>query len=517
MRALPVPVVLTSMVLTGWLTGAAAQDTGSVAPPGLVSAAVEQGGVAGSTRPGVIPQPTENSPGLVWGITLGELYTDNLKLAASGKPKETSWITVIQPFVKSAWSTPRFSGMLDYTLNGYVYAGQSNDNQLAQKLDARGTFAILPQHFFIDGTARYGRAIINNESPAGSGTFFLDNNQANVAMATLSPYWVQDLGEVGTMILRYTRGRVIYNRRGIPEENSSSLVGVSNVTSDAVQLRLVSPEYETWGWNAEYSEQHLSPDSGQSISFAIAQAGVSRQIGPEVRLQADVGKENRYLPDGTSKYLGASFWDVGVQWSNTLNSFKLLVGHRFYGRSGQFDWTHTGALLTTVVSYEERPTDLNQRLLGENPGSGAPPPIGFPRIPSLADRRVYLMKRASASAYYEMPKGRLSLRLYDESRKFFLLGGGREKVANADVAWRYDMGPFTTLTPTVGWQRYQFLDGQIRYMHYLQMALVHQFNPDNFASLRLRNDSSNVYSVSPGSHGFRVNVIYLQWTHLFKD
>jgi hypothetical protein len=79
------------------------------------------------------------------------------------------------------------------------------------------------------------------------------------------------------------------------------------------------------------------------------------------------------------------------------------------------------------------------------------------------------------------------------------------------------MGALTTLTPTVAWQRYQFQDGQIRYNRYAQLALVHQWNPKNFASLRLRHGSSNVSSVipEPGVYGYGVNVIFLQWTHLF--
>jgi hypothetical protein len=46
---------------------------------------------------------------------------------------------------------------------------------------------------------------------------------------------------------------------------------------------------------------------------------------------------------------------------------------------------------------------------------------------------------------------------------------------------------------------------------------VHQLNPKNFASLRLRHDSSSVNSVLPdsGAHGYGVNVIFLQLTHLF--
>ena len=515
MRALSVPVVLSSVVLTGWLGGAAAQDTNTRISPGSTQSALEQA-CEQNQQPmvGVIPQPNPYCPGWVTGITLGELYTDNLKLAGPGQPKETGWISVIQPFVKAAYSAPRFSGVLDYTLTGYLYAGQASDNQLTQNLDAKGTAVAVPQHFFVDGTALYGQQLVSNQLPAGSGTFFLNGNLANVGMASISPYWVQDLGRVGTATLRYTRGRVVYNRHGISGTNQNLLAGIPDVTSDSVQFSLVSPNYGTWGWNVGYTQQHLQPDTGQSLEFARAQAGVSYQLNVDTRLLADAGKENRYLPDGTFNHLGAGFWDAGFEWAGTRDSFKLLVGHRFYGRSAQLAWTHQAALLTTTVSYEEQPTDLNQQLLGQNPGQIIVTPGGNVFVPSLRNRQIYLMKRAGASATYQMPRGKLTLNLYDESRRYFALDNAREKVANADLSWLFDLGPFTTFTPMLGWQRYLFIDGQVNYTRYLQLALVHQFNPGNFASLRLRNDSRDAYSAVPGAHGYRVNVIYLQWTHL---
>jgi hypothetical protein len=161
----------------------------------------------------------------------------------------------------------------------------------------------------------------------------------------------------------------------------------------------------------------------------------------------------------------------------------------------------------------ERPTDLNQQLLGQ--GADAIPSLGFPLIPSLREQRVYLMKRASASAAYEMPKGILRVTLYDERRTYFLLGSAQERVANAEVAWLFNIGPFTTLTPTYGWQRYQHQDGQTNYNQFAHLAVVHQPNPKNFASLRLRRDSRNVSIGSAGARGYRANVIFLQFTHLF--
>lgn len=531
MRRPSARVALSMIVLTGWMTAAGAQDVGTQSPfPGPTQD--DTTNAMTQDQPlGIVPQPTPESPGVVTGVTLGELYTDNLRLAGPGKNKQSSWITEIQPFVKAATGGPRFSGMVDYSITGYLYTGGAHTHQVAQDLTAQGVLTVLPDHFFVAGKATYGRAVINNAMPSGAGTFFLDNNRANVATASLSPYWIQQFGNVGTATVRYTHARVMYNTRGIPGENRNTpvgpvnldhpgesrtvLAGISNVNSDAVQASFASPEGRRFGWNLAYSEQRLDYGFGPTSRFAIAQGGVYWQFNVNTRLLADGGKENKYLPDGTIETLAAPFWDAGFQWSSTRDSVKVLVGHRFFGRSGEFSWSHNAALLTTTVSYTEQPTDLNQQLLGQNPGGVALPPIYAGQIPSLAERRVYLMKRAMASASYEMPNGRLRLTLYDESRRYITLDNAREKVANADLSWLFEIGPYTTLTPTWGWQRYRFRSGQVNYNRFAQLALVHQINPKNFGSLRYRNDSRNAYFGTPGTHGYRVNVLFAEWTHLF--
>jgi uncharacterized protein (PEP-CTERM system associated) len=510
-------LALASAIFATCCIPASAQEIPPMGPTTPIDAnGTQVGDGDGELRIGTVRQPTTADPGWVVGFNLGELYTDNLKLAASGQPKQTSWITQIQPFIKSAYSSPRFSGVLDYELTGYAYAGQSGYNQLTQSLNAQGTLAILPQHLYIDGTAMYGSEVINNQLPSGSGTFFLTNNRANAARATLSPYWVQDLGDVGTAMLRYSYGRVMYNTHGIAAQQGNALSGIPDVTSNAVQLTFQSPQDRTWGWNLAYSDQRIDRDFGGSIEYALAKLGAFLQISTNTRLVADAGKESNFLPDGTVDKLGASFWDAGFAWSNGRDSLKATIGHRFYGRSYEFSWSRNAALLSTAVSYSEQPTDINQQLLGQNPGQIITTPIGIPGVPSLRQQQVYLMKRGTASASYEMPRGRLRATLYDERRIYFLSGNGQEKVANANVDWLFDIGALTTLTPTLGWQRYQFQDGLIRYNRYEQLALVHQWNPKNFASLRLRHDSSSVNSVVPesGVRGYGANVIFLQWTHL---
>lgn len=520
MRTPSRPVFLSSMILASLLIQAHAQDVQTGKQAGKKKPATSEQTQDTTDRrrfPGRILEPTLDDPGLVLGVKLGEMYTDNLRLGGEGQTKESSFITTVNPFVMVAYDGPRLSGVLDYSLTGYLYEGNETGHQFAQDLNARGQLMLIPRHFFLDGTATYSRAVINHRLPTGGGAAFLDNNRANVGTASLSPYWVQELGRVGTMTLRYTHGRVFYNRNGIRGAHGNRLAGISDITSDGASFSIISPREQTWGWQLLYQEQRLKPDHGDDLKFATARLGVSRRFGIHLRLLAHVGRENRYLPDGSVDKLGGKFWNVGFNWSDPRNTVELLGGHRFFGRSIQFSWSHRATLLTTRVAYEERPTNLNQQLLGLHPGTMRMR-IRLPEssIPSLLQRRVYLMKRATVSAGLEMRTGKLSVTLYDESRDFFRLDGKDEKVADAHASWLIELGPFTSLTPTLGWQRYKFRDGQVNYTRYVQVAAAHQFDPANFITLEFRHTSRNAFSGRPGAHGYKVNVIYLKWTHLFK-
>lgn len=517
MRVLSASVVLSSIVLGGWLTGAKAQNVDLDNPPALNQPSDVPADETG-TLPGQVPQPSLDFPGIVAGVTLGEVYTDNLRVAGPGS-KQAGWLTQIRPFVRGAANRPRFTGVFHYALNGYLYEQPAGHHQLSNDLNAIGKLAVLPQHFFIDGTVRYRQQIINNQLPEGGGTFFLDNNRANVGAATLSPYWVQDLGRAGTMMVRYTRGRVVYNHQGISGENGNLLNGIPDVTFDAMQFNLKSPRYATWGWDLGYSEERLDPDSGTRLDFAVANVEGSYRVNDHLRLLAGGGKETRFQPDGSVDKLGSPFWRAGFQWTTSRDSLRLMIGHRFFGRSYELSWTHQAALLTTNVSYTERPTTYNRQLLGMNFGFGSGgglPPIDIrPDIPSLAERQPYLSKRLSAQATYLMPKSQLQFRVYDESRTFFVETDRDERVRGARLAWDFQLGPSTTLVPSYDWQHYRFRDGQTNNSRIAEVALMHRLNDKNFGSVRLRHRQTGVTAASQGAHGYTVNVLFVQWTHLF--
>lgn len=470
-----------------------------------------------SSRPGNIAQPTIESPGLVVGFSLGQLYTNNVRLAGPNQTKSSSFITQVEPFIRAAYSNPRFTGMLNYSLTGYLYRGQTHDHQVAQKLHATGTITLIPNHFFVDAMTSYQRQIINSALPSAPAvdSYFLTGNQANSAVGLVSPYWIQGLGALGTLRLRYSRGRVVYNDRGIPGQNALALARISNATSNGASFSITSPQSGLLRWNLSYAQQRIEPDQGSSTEFAAGKVGLGFQVSPNLTLLVDGGKENKFLPDGTVQRLRAPFWDAGFSWANSLDYFKVLVGHRFYGRSYLVSWTHQAARLVTTLSYRERPTNLNQTLLTQNPTQAIILPMSVPRIPSLTEIQPYLSKRATASITYTGVKDDITLTLYDENRRYFSGSRQSERLVDAQLTWVYQVGAFSTLTPTFGWQRYKLQNGQITYHYVWRISFTHRFDSQNTGRIGLANQFANVTNGIAGAHGYRAKAIFLQWTHTF--
>jgi hypothetical protein len=94
-RRLSLPLaLLSSALLIPWWAPASAQEIPPMGPTTPIAAPDQQGG--NSHVPiGTVRQPTVADPGWVAGITLGELYTDNLQLAASGRPKQSPMVVPI--------------------------------------------------------------------------------------------------------------------------------------------------------------------------------------------------------------------------------------------------------------------------------------------------------------------------------------------------------------------------------------------------------------------------------------
>lgn len=517
MRAKQLSIALSAIILGGWLTAAVAQDAGNSADGSTLGDAMPAWQIQsyGNLPPGVVGQPQPWKPGIVAGVSLGELYTSNLWMNYSGQPKTSDWITVVQPFVRAARSGPRFSGVVNYSLTGYAYSGNSAYNTVAQDLDAIGRLTVVPQHLFVDGFAKYDHENLSDFMPPGYGTFYIGTHRVNVGVARLSPYWQQSFGAAGIMTLRYSLGRVVYDRAG---DSVGANYALPDVTSNGLQFKLEQPRDARLGWSVNYAWQRLDPSFGPDVRFQTATASVWYRVNETLRFLGDLGRENNYRADGTAESLAATLWDVGLQWTSPTNDVTVKLGHRFFGPSSELSWTHTAARLSTVLRYEQRPGDINMELLNQNLGPGTVWPVYMTQqYPNLTARGpgLYILRRGSFNLNYELASSKLSASVYNEIRDYFVPTGGPQRVFDARLAWMFELGSRTTLTPSVEWQKLRYDGGIESNPRSEQIALMRQVTSHDYASLRYRHGGWDYEQFMAPTHDFDVNTFYAQWIHLF--
>lgn len=432
-------------------------------------------------------------------LTLGEIYTDNLFLAPPGTPREDAFITEIEPGFRLNYTAPRLQGNIDYSLQGLLYPGHSDMNHAYNRLNADGTLEAVRDWLYIDGRTIYGHQVVDPEKTGGRSNLFGGGNRASYSATTLSPYLMHDFGSVGVATLRYAYGHASYSQ-DIPATDSN--------TWSFLLAR--QPQYGPLTYELFYVDQELNQHRGEDLSFKRARVGLQYHVSTRTALLADAGKENNFRPDGTIDELGATFWDVGASVNTEEDTFKALFGHRFFGTSYDFEWHHDGADFHTDMSYREEPTNYNRLLLGRQPTTLVTAPLPYAKLPSLRNRRLFILKRAAVGMAFDLSDSQIRVRLYDEHRDYIQLDE-TDHVLGGRFEWQFALGIRDALVPAYSYRRYEFRDGQIDYYYRSEIQWRHQLSRSLRLRLALRNERRN----SQLGKSYRVNTAVLELTKYF--
>ncbi|HET7586553.1 MAG TPA: TIGR03016 family PEP-CTERM system-associated outer membrane protein [Gammaproteobacteria bacterium] len=433
-------------------------------------------------------------------VTVGEFYTDNLLLAPPGEPREDDFITEIEPGLRLDYAAPRLTANVDYRLQGLVYADHSDMNHAYSQLNANATLEAIEDWFFINGRTIYDHQVIDPERTGGRNNLFGGTNRTGLSATTISPYLQHDFGSVGVATLRYGYGRVYYSS------------DIPDITSNTYSFLLArQPQYGDLTYDLFYLDQEINPDRGRDLSFKQARLGLQYHVSARTALVANVGKENQFLPNGAIDELGSTFWNAGVRWQAEKDRLEILYGHRFFGASYQFSWHHDGADIHTDVSYLEEPTNYNRLLLGRQPTTAIESPyFSYAELPSLRNRRVFVLKRAALNVAFDLSDSQIRVRLYDEHRNYVELAEN-DHVQGGRIAWEFAMGTRDSLVPSYSYRRYEFRDGQINYYYRSQIAWSHKLGRTLSMRVAARNEKRNTIR----GQGYRVNTILLEVTKHF--
>jgi uncharacterized protein (PEP-CTERM system associated) len=462
-------------------------------------------------------------------ITLSERYTDNVDLEPNGQA-DSDWITEISPRITMSRNGARIKANVDYSLQGLLYANDSDQNDLRHNLNGRVNAELAKELFFLDATARISHQLLSLADAGGLGDPVGIGNTTAVGSYSLSPYLKHRFGSAATVEARLTQDGVFIGDSAVSDTNSTRY-----------QLSAVSGNYfPPLSWSANYTKSDTrnsgtsTSDSGSESASANARYRLSRKFG--LLAQASMEKNDfagasttTNIRDYSSYGFGAFYTpsrrvsmdvlfndsDNGsfVSGSLTLNptlrtSITASTSERAYGRTHSLNLAHRTRKSNWSLRYSDDLTTSQQQFINFLGNAdaytcpsgklyqqvGAPPPVGctYDGITSFFSQnqvnQTYLAKNLIGSVSYTLRRNTFNLSLYNNEREYQSTTGN-DRTRGLQASWSLRPAAHTTFTLSGGVSRNEISGPPSREDDLWNLSLIttHQFQPKVSGSVEVRH------------------------------
>ena len=278
-------------------------------------------------------------------IRLGAIYTDNLRLEPSNEEDDVA--AEVTPGISVRADGNRLDASLDYQMENYVFAENSDANNTAHQLNATAAAELSKDLLFLDARSAVGQAIINADEPISLNNFSTGGNRTDFYSYELSPYLQNHFGGYTDGTLRYTYSQLFYDQ------------GASDSTRNGVDARLASGrrfKQVSWFGNYSYNEFDYDDSSRQSDRFEDANGEIRHRTTQDFSLVAQGGWVNDDVQSSRDSNNG-SYWAVGGFWQpSRFWSLEALTGYNLTTASvGLYPTVRTSLL----VNYRDSDIGLN--------------------------------------------------------------------------------------------------------------------------------------------------------------
>ncbi|NHA15386.1 TIGR03016 family PEP-CTERM system-associated outer membrane protein [Thioalkalivibrio sp. XN279] len=381
--------------------------------------------------------------------SLGLTWLDNVDLAPSGL-EESETILELKPGFSVVGASPRVDARLDYDAQGLWFADNDDLDDIYHQALGRGTFELLERQLFLDGFLRFDQQNIDPARSLVNSNLFNTGNRADTFVYSVSPYHVGRWGEWGESLLRLQHQGVRYSNF---DENVFNL---EDSETNSASASLGSPrERRGFSWRLSGSTATTEYDAAPDFAYDRAALDIGVPVGLRTRLTATAGQESDVVTDRTAGGLDESFWFVGVEWQpSERETLEARVGDRFYGSAYELRWTRRGSRGELGVEYTEEPTTASG-VLGED--GGFQPDFGPGGTPQL-DTRVFLRKRFSARASYELVRSTIAARVFGEERDYQDQSGDTERNYGVGLDYDWQLAARMRAGLRTEWERRDFAD-----------------------------------------------------------
>ena len=386
-------------------------------------------------------------------VLLGQLYLDNVRLAPDGF-EQSEWITELKPGFTLTGESSRSRLEIDYDLQRLWFWDDSQFNDTFHQLDGSGTLVLVPQNFFIDGFARFNQNTIDTRDRITFGNYAFNDNRTDVLAFGASPYHEARLGNWAESLVAYQYSGVRYPNAGA--DDADFLLEDSD--TQTVWAKLGSPAAaRDLSWSMGGMRTVTEFDEADDFKYDQVELELGVPVSQRLRLTGTVGRESAVDEDSTQGGLDASLWSAGFQWEpSALQSLEARAGRRFYGTAYEANWRRRGSNGEFRLIYLEQPT-TSSGLLG---GFGGIGPGTQPGNIGNLDTRVFVLKRLTASASYQLTRSFFDLQVYSDRREFQDEEGGTEESRGAVLSYSWDVLVRTRFGASAKWEVQEFEGGE---------------------------------------------------------
>ena len=473
------------------------------------------------------------------GVSLSERYSDNARLDSNGQA-DSDWITEISPRISMSRAGGRVKANVDYSLQGLLYASDSDQNDVRHNLNGRATAELAKDLFFLDATARISHQLLSLADAGGLGDPVGTRNTTAVGSYSLSPYIKHRFGSAATVEARLSQ-------EGLFIGDSS----VSDTQTSRYQLRANSGNYFprlSWGLSYNKSDNRNSGAADSSIESASANVRYQVELTRKFGLLAQTSIErndftgaNASIRDYSSYGIGAfynpgrrftmdvvynnsedsSFVSGSLKLNPTLRtSINATTSHRAYGRTPSLNLSHRTRKSNWSLRYSDDLTTSQQQLINQVGVEIYTCPTGLesvipPALPSspacvlllqgavpisfLVDQ-TYVSKTLSGTVSYRLRRSSLSLSIFDTQREFQSLLGSDDETRGLQASLSLRPAAHTTFTLSGGDSQNEISGPPNRDDDLWNLSLVttHQFQPKVTGSVEARHQQRKSNQVGGG-------------------
>lgn len=245
--------------------------------------------------------------------------SDNINLAPTGQEK-TDLALSVSPSFSANLDGARLKVRANYTPTIYKYAQTSDNDYIANSLNAIANLEAVQEFLFVDAIAQVTQTFLSPFGPQPTDGANNTNNRSENRMLGLSPY------------IKHTTGSgITYVVRDDNTYTTSDSGSFNNIYANQLSAKVDGPLQRGLQWGADYNYGYTKFEDRQTFRSQLARLRLSAPITYDFGISASGGYEkNNYTLEQNS----GPIYGAGLNWRpSPRTNLNAFWEHRFFGSS----------------------------------------------------------------------------------------------------------------------------------------------------------------------------------------